>query len=492
MADHATWWDDPGEAGNDSPVVRHAPDQHQYHVPDYEQTSKMRGSLVGRFAIIPSANRDGTSKGFDANTAGPVHVDPDAPDGGVIFDPSRVTSEEVTQAVTQSHYPHQAFYQLGTPAPLLGYGRGGRFYDQRGDEPPRVNPHLPPNAYITPKAAEDGRQNEVPAFVNGAGAGPSSYNPMYKAQEDQRVNPAPTLSSLGPPPAPAPTVPGQPQQQQYQQSYYPPPPMDPNLVGMMHQLLQGMTQIQQRVAAVEQAAQRPATTGVSPVPMPHGPPPGLATVPAEMRHRQRRHTGQPVYQDDEDYDETARPIRKQVVRDRRTQDVVDGGTDEDANGEVTRHRPPRRRNPNSLIEHDLEEREQTVEDYERAVEQDSPRRGVIAGFETLNIPWLTGPVANKARKSVFFEIPGAGKHSARYHDVVESEHCVVLVYDTRYEDGTQYLPPDLDEERIKLHCPGLKKTFTVSSMGFTFRLGVFDNVMLVKHDVEALDYDEGA
>lgn len=156
----------------------------------------------------------------------------------------------------------------------------------------------------------------------------------------------------------------------------------------------------------------------------------------------------------------------------------------------------------------MQEAEEVLEDG-RAGEEDTlpsgrrgSRRGVrsagveegeevpTGGFETLNLPWVTGPVGNRAKRQVFFEIPGAGKHSARYHDVIDSDGCVVLVYDTRFEDGTQYLPPNLGETQLKLHVPHLKKSFTVGSMGLHYSFGVFDHIVLVKGDTEHLDYDE--
>src|SRR5262249_29389321 len=112
---HAEFWDNP-EAKDDAPVTRHAPDDHNYHYPQSDQTGKMPGGRVRRWATIPAANNDGTSKGFDPTVAGPVHVDPDAPDGGVIFDPNVVRKQDINRAVAQSTYPHQAFYQLGTLA----------------------------------------------------------------------------------------------------------------------------------------------------------------------------------------------------------------------------------------------------------------------------------------------------------------------------------------------------------------------------------------
>jgi len=522
---YAAWWDAPNTGGDDTPVIRHAPEDGNYHLPDWDMVSKMRGSQVGKFAVVPRARRDGTSTGFDASVAGPVHVDPDAPDGGVIFDPTSVDRRTMNQAVATNYYPHQVFYKLGTPAPLLGYGRG-RFYghEQQFVEPPRVNPHLGDHAYIVPKAAGDGGQRltEIPTIV-GNGMAPAPYNPQFHAQEEQRVNPAPPLSSLPPmvhqpvagpaaqpapmpaqpqyaPAAPVPPQPVHPGQyqhpgnpyQQPTQPYYPPPPppADPALMGMMHQLLGGMTALQQRVVAVEQRAAAPPqqpgyppTTGVSANPMPVGPPPGLATLPVGAGGRPR---GGYNTQNENFDDETARPIRKQVIRDKRSQRIIEEDQQEEDDGQQQQpQRPVRRARPNSLVEHDQAERQQTERQYERYQEPGDDR--VITGFESLELPFVTGPLGNKAKRRVFLEIPGAGKHSGHFHDIIESEHCVALVYDTRYEDGTQYLPPDMGDTQLKLHVPDKKITYTVSSMGFHYSFGVFDQIVLVKHGVEPLN-----
>jgi hypothetical protein len=536
----ASWWDNPGESGDDTPVIRHAPDDDNYHIPDWDQLSKMRGSKVGRFAIIPAAKRDGSSRGFDCTVAGPVHVDPDAPDGGVVFDPSQVSKQQIKQAISNSYYPHQAFYAMGTPAPLLGFGRKGRFYSQQEDyEDPRVNNRMPGGTYIAPKATDDGRQYEVPNVVADGQGGWLGGSPIFQAHKEQMVNPAPPLSALGQPPQMASVHPPQQQQapppqqqgappppypQQYapvqpppQQPYYPPPqqpyyqapPPDPNMQAMM-QAMAGMQQ--QIMSLMQNRVPTPPTTGVSRVPMPNGPPPGLATMPAEMRsghkrghgrQRQRTQVGQSPYPSEDEFDdETARPIRKQVTRDKQTQRIVEEDEDDDVRPEYDltklksapsrEERRRKKRSANSIVSHERAGKKQTVEEFEEAQERDRPRKGVITGFETLNIPWVTGPIANKTKRVVYFEIPGAGKHLARYHDIIDSEGCVVLIYDTRYEDGTQYLPPDLGEQEIKLHCPYLKKTFVVSSMGFHYPFGVFDHIMLVKHSFEALESDERA
>lgn len=498
MSGHASFWDNPGSAG-DSPVVRHAPDAHNYHLPDPEQVRSMRGSKVGRFAVIPAANHDGTSKGFDPTVAGPVHVDPDAPDGGVIFDPDTVRKRDVNDAVARSYYPHQAYYQLGKSAPELGIGRvkqaqqAQAAYTQNGfDVDHGPNPHMP-GAYVTP-SAQPGRLSEIPSFVaNGYGGGPASYNPTYRAQEEQAVTPVPSFGAQPPAqmPAPQPAENAQPQQYapqpQPQQHYQPPPvqyapppqyhqapqlyappPMDPNMQAMM----QGIVALQQTVGALTQQVnarpQLPPTTGLSRSPLPVARP-VLGTQPvgyAEGGAAARRGP------DDDFDDEAARPIRKQVKRNKQTQDVED---EEEAPRQSRRARPE-----------EPEER-QTLREYHEA---DREPEGVIVGFETLNMKFVTGPMPHKAKRQVVFEIPGAGKHMARFHDVIESKECVVLVYDTRYEEGQQYEPPELDEVDIILHVPQTKKTYTVRSMGFSFALGVLDCIVLVKQAAEKLDYDD--
>jgi hypothetical protein len=482
MSGHAAFWDNP-DAKDDTPVIRHAPDAHNYHVPDQSQLTHMRGSKVGRFATIPAANHDGTSKGFDPTVAGPVHVDPDAPDGGVIFDPDSVRKSDINRAVAGSYYPHQAYYQLGVSAPSVGVGRVKQAaqyaHTQNGFDVDRgPNPHMP-GAYVTP-SAQPGRTGEVPSFVaNGYGGAPASYTPTHRAQEELTVTPVPSFQAPAPVQAPQQVENAQPQfapppQQQFapppQPTYYgppqayQPPPMDPNMAAMM----QGIVALQQTVGALvnnqarpQPQPQFPPTTGVSQNPLPVARPVALTTQPVEFAAPQARRGP------DQDFDdEAARPIRRAVKRDKRTQDVEDDD------------RPARR-------PAEAEEPRQTLREYE-AHDRAEPE-GVIVGFETLNLKFVNGPIANKAKKQVVFEIPGAGKHMARFHDVIEAKECVVLVYDTRYEEGQQYEPPTLDDVPIILHVPHLKKSFKIVSMGFSYSFGVFDHIVLVKQEAEKLD-----
>ena len=75
-----------------------------------------------------------------------------------------------------------------------------------------------------------------------------------------------------------------------------------------------------------------------------------------------------------------------------------------------------------------------------------------------------------------------GTMSARYHSVVEGQDCIALIYDTRFEDGFQYLPPNLAEEKIGVSVPKLNNTkYMCSSLGLHWSLGCLDVVILIKH-----------
>jgi hypothetical protein len=388
-------WDNPDN--NDASAVRHAPDRDQYHLPDDIMSRQIRPSRVGRFATIPAANANGTSKGFNVNEPSVVHVDPHAPDGGVIFDPAAVSKNDLDRAIAGSNYPHQVYYQLSGAPPL----KRGLNHVQEEQPVPPMPQQPPPQPYHQPQVAQ--QPQPLPQ------AAPQPY-PM-----------------MPPPPA-----------------YQAQPDMTMQLLA---QIAQGMAALQQGMAASQQQQYAPQP------PAPRVAPPReerMQTLPPEMRKVRGR---------GEDEDLSARPIRAR----RREED-----DEEEAPPSPRRTRP-------SLVE----ERRQTVKDYDERLAEDAPRDGVITGFETLNLPWLTGPVGTKPRFQVFFDMP-SGRVSANFHDVIDSEHNVVLVYDTRYEDGMQYLPPDMNDQPLHITVPRLKKDFLVCSMGFHFQFGAFDMIVLVK------------
>ncbi len=119
---------------------------------------------------------------------------------------------------------------------------------------------------------------------------------------------------------------------------------------------------------------------------------------------------------------------------------------------------------------------QTLREYRESNEE--PADALIVGFETLGIPFINGPVAQRPKIQVFFDYGPMGRQSARFHEIKIEKHSIMLVYDTRYEEGTQYLPPEGDQT-FTLTVAGTKKEYRVLSTGLVHNLGVLDFVILV-------------
>lgn len=101
---------------------------------------------------------------------------------------------------------------------------------------------------------------------------------------------------------------------------------------------------------------------------------------------------------------------------------------------------------------------------------------------SLEMDFLGMPIPLKPQKEIYFEMPQAGTMGARYHAVIEGGNCIALVYDTRYEDGYQWIPPALGDTKIKMTVSRDDKTYVCSSLGIHFHIGVLDVVVLFKHD----------
>jgi hypothetical protein len=414
----APWWNSKNaQSGN--PVVRHAPDDYNYHFPDRNMLDKMRGSSVGAFAVIPKARDDGLSYAFDGTKPGVVHVDPDAPDGGAIVDLEHLDVNAMDQALRTSYYPHEVFYKLGSAPSLTRI-------NMNAQQPtaPRENPVLP-GSYVVPQAAQDGTQ--MPPVIAQA----APIQPIV--QEGHPLQPAPQQAPILQSQTPAPQV------QQPAPMYYP-PPVDPNLYATLHQISAGLQMLGQRISAVESRPAPPSQV------------PRLQTLPPGAVEQRDYDPQQPIPRQ-------SGPVDKQVFADEAAP-------------------MPRRRMVPEMPQHLSQ------------IANDAPRDGIIVGFESLRLDYVNGPLPQKAKRIVFFDLPEAGKIKAFYHSVNEGERSVVLVYDTRYEEGQQYLPPDMGEREFKLHVPHLKKTYTVSSMGFAWQEGVFDHVLLVKAAAEPLEYTD--
>lgn len=104
-----------------------------------------------------------------------------------------------------------------------------------------------------------------------------------------------------------------------------------------------------------------------------------------------------------------------------------------------------------------------------------------AAFAKLQIPFFSGVKPERPLYEVYFEMAKLGTMSARYHAVIAGDACVALVYDTRFEDGFQYLPPNLGDEQISISVPKTKETFLCSSLGLHWSLGCLDVVILIRY-----------
>jgi len=106
---------------------------------------------------------------------------------------------------------------------------------------------------------------------------------------------------------------------------------------------------------------------------------------------------------------------------------------------------------------------------------------IQTAFSKLQIPFFSGVKPERPQYEVYFEMAKLGTISARYHAVVAGDACVALVYDTRFEDGFQYLPPNLGEEQIMVSVPKTKETYACSSLGLHWSLGCLDVVILIRY-----------
>lgn len=450
----ASWWNNPDQ-GDDKPVIRHSVDPNSYCYPD----DRHAGLVGGNFVTIPAARgrSDGRSRGFDSDSAGVVHVDPQAPDGGAVVDLSTLGAAEMDRAVAESVYPHEAFYKLAGPAPAID-----RYHAPREAA---INPRLP-GTYTTPRAAQGGLQADArPAFAGGtvnlpdgnppAVTAPANLQfaqqppPTYQPPTQQAPPSSPYPHAAGAIPAPNGAAPpfnapapayypgyGAPPNGQYQ-PYMPPPqflPMaqDPQVQGMLSSLAQSVQDLARRMDRVPAAAPPQAR-----------PLPAAASIPVGVPPRR----AQPAA---DDFDEDPKPIPRRTPREEPQE-------------------PPQK---------------QTLRDYRQATVGPEPEQ-LIAGFETLKIDFVSGPRAEKARKRVFFDYGPMGKQSSQFHGVYEEKNCLVLVYDTRYEDGTQYLPAESNDP-ITVNVPSLNgRDFRVMSAGIVHGFGVFDFVILLKNDAGA-------
>ncbi len=86
----------------------------------------------------------------------------------------------------------------------------------------------------------------------------------------------------------------------------------------------------------------------------------------------------------------------------------------------------------------------------------------------------------KPAVQVVFDLGDLGQASARYHDIVVTNRFIVLVYDNRYDEGAQYLPPTMQGERTAtLTHRASNRSWPVYSKNLSFSWGCFDLILLL-------------
>ena len=122
-----------------------------------------------------------------------------------------------------------------------------------------------------------------------------------------------------------------------------------------------------------------------------------------------------------------------------------------------------------------------TKEEEQAPEKTEPTWGI----SSLDIEFLVDGKPQRPMYETYFEMSKMGTMSARYHAVIVGKDCLALVYDTRFADGFQYLPPNLGEEEILVSVPKMDNaTYTCSSLGLHWTMGCLDVVILIKLNKE--------
>lgn len=114
-----------------------------------------------------------------------------------------------------------------------------------------------------------------------------------------------------------------------------------------------------------------------------------------------------------------------------------------------------------------------------AVPHSLPQAEVVADSI---LPFL-GETARPPKSKAVFNFKQVGTMAALYHKLVVTETNVVLVYDTRFEYGTQYIPPHLNEEdgiAVTLIDEEGTKNMQLRSLGINFSLGCLDISVLFR------------
>jgi len=113
------------------------------------------------------------------------------------------------------------------------------------------------------------------------------------------------------------------------------------------------------------------------------------------------------------------------------------------------------------------------------MDKDEAFKLLRTGFDSLAIPDL-GPSPVKPQHKLTFDLGEGGKLTSWYHWVNEQDDGLFLIYDTRFDYGTVFEPPNLGERRpIRVTHTATSRSWDVYSLGFVHSFGVFNIINLV-------------
>lgn len=491
----APWWQT-NTAGADNDVVAHTPDPTKYHSTNYEDGPRVGSGPRGLMgAVIPRARNDGSSRGFDHNHAGVIVVDPNAPDGGVVIDPSQLSNEATQDALQQVGYNvgygretdqetfavmamlgkpiHEAELEDVTPEYLLDTVADGPVKQAAV----RTAAHMPnryaPNSYVTPKSDSEGRQRDL---------GTSAHQPVRRRVEP--VRDAPVISA--PPRRPAPTHAKPTPQPQRRAVSRPQPEPEPESIEDPEYLDEQDNSYEEEAPVMaKQGSNQPRVLRPAAQPQRQAPQQHVAVDPLELLQELAAQQGlrlAPAVQQPQ----RAAPARRRVAELPPEEVYADELPAEEEiidEQEATFAPPPQsayNRPPQSAIRR---QPRQTPAQQQR----ERPQVDISSIVEAINLPFVSGVDPEKPKKAALFDLGPGGQLRKRYHDIIKGAECVVLVYDTRYEDGEQWVPPTDGPFAITIPDKNGKpgESIAVQSFGLQFGLGCMDIIVLVLAEDEA-------
>lgn len=111
--------------------------------------------------------------------------------------------------------------------------------------------------------------------------------------------------------------------------------------------------------------------------------------------------------------------------------------------------------------------------------QTGPTVSPAAATVSRGLDFLDSAAGLPPAVDVYFQIPLGGTVAAKYHALIQNGACLVLIYDTRFAAGFQYVPPVLQEHRLRITAPNFGVDTICCSLGLQFGVGCFECVVLL-------------